>query len=391
MTELAAHAEERWRALLADRWLLGALGLWVAAGALLALVTTRVADWFVMTDELLYERLGISVAQGGSPLPRVHGTAIGNLNQLYPVLIAPLFGGGDVPGSLQAAHLLNAFVMASAAVPAFLLARRVLASGRWAFLVAVLCVALPWIVLASFLLTEVAAYPAFLWAVWAMARAVEARRWRADLLALVLIGVALLARTQLIVLAAAFPVAVCWKRSSSIAAPGARCGGRGARSSLLYGAGALARARARGRRQGGEPARQLRGDGEGRRHPVAARRGVRPARGDARADDWPSSRSCSARRGCSARSPPGGPEAERAFAAVALPTVVLVLLEAASFDLRFGGGLVKDRYAFYAVPLLVVAALAQCRDTSWPRWTSLRRSSSSSPASRPRRCRSTRS
>ena len=124
------------------------------------------------------------------------------------MLIAPLFGGGDVPGSLKAAHLLNAFVMASAAVPAFLLARRVLASGRWAFVVAVLSVALPWIVLASFLLTEVAAYPAFLWAVWAMARAVEARRWRADLLALVLIVVAMLARTQLIVLAAAFPVAV---------------------------------------------------------------------------------------------------------------------------------------------------------------------------------------
>src|SRR3954454_16453820 len=129
MTEVAAQVEERWRTLVADRWLLGAIGLWIAGGGLLALVTTRVADWFVMTDELLYERLGISVAQSGSPLPRVHGTTIGALNQLYPLLIAPLYGSGDVPGSLKAAHLLNAFVMASAAVPAFLLARRVLASG----------------------------------------------------------------------------------------------------------------------------------------------------------------------------------------------------------------------------------------------------------------------
>src|SRR3954454_25036474 len=102
MTEVAAQVEERWRTLLADRWLLGALGLWLAAGALLALVTTRVADWFVMTDELLYERLGISVAQTAVPLPRVHGQTIGNLNQLYPLLLAPLFGGGDVPSALTA-------------------------------------------------------------------------------------------------------------------------------------------------------------------------------------------------------------------------------------------------------------------------------------------------
>src|SRR5439155_18466148 len=133
------------------------------------------------------------VAQSGSPLPRVHGETIGNLNQLYPLLIAPLYGSGDVPGSLQGAHLLNAFLMAFAAVPAFLLARRALGSPRWALLAAFLSVALPWIVLASFLLTEVAAYPAFLWAVWAMTRAVALRRWRADLLALVLIVVAVLA------------------------------------------------------------------------------------------------------------------------------------------------------------------------------------------------------
>ena len=70
MTELAAHAEERWRALarrpLAPR---RARPLARAPAALLALVTTQVADWFVMTDELLYERLGISVAQSGVAAP----------------------------------------------------------------------------------------------------------------------------------------------------------------------------------------------------------------------------------------------------------------------------------------------------------------------------------
>ena len=39
------------------------LAIWLVAGAGLAQVTQRVVDWFVMTDELLYERLAISVAQ----------------------------------------------------------------------------------------------------------------------------------------------------------------------------------------------------------------------------------------------------------------------------------------------------------------------------------------
>jgi hypothetical protein len=30
------------------------VALWLALGAALALITSRVADWFVMTDELLY-------------------------------------------------------------------------------------------------------------------------------------------------------------------------------------------------------------------------------------------------------------------------------------------------------------------------------------------------
>jgi len=46
--------------------------LWLALGACLAAVTGRVADWFVMTDELLYERLALSVDRLHSPLPHVH-------------------------------------------------------------------------------------------------------------------------------------------------------------------------------------------------------------------------------------------------------------------------------------------------------------------------------
>ena len=81
-----------------------------------------------MTDELLYERLAISIAHGRFPLPRVHGESISVLNQLYPLLIAPVYRHGYVPEALHDAHVLNAFLMTSASIPAFLLARRI--TGR---------------------------------------------------------------------------------------------------------------------------------------------------------------------------------------------------------------------------------------------------------------------
>jgi hypothetical protein len=94
------------------------LALWIGASCGLQALTTRAADWFVMTDELFYERLAISIAHGRSPLPRVHETLVPSVNQLYPLLIAPLFGDRLVPHSLHAAHLLNAFVICSACIPA---------------------------------------------------------------------------------------------------------------------------------------------------------------------------------------------------------------------------------------------------------------------------------
>ena len=71
--------------------------LWVALATALALLTSRVVDWYVMTDELLYERLAISIAQQHSPLPHIHGEVIGNINQLYPLLLADLHDARAIP------------------------------------------------------------------------------------------------------------------------------------------------------------------------------------------------------------------------------------------------------------------------------------------------------
>ena len=201
-----------------------------------------------MTDELLYERLAMSVSQLGSPLPHVHGELIPNLNQLYPLLIAPAFSGGLVPGSLDQAHALNAWIMSSACIPAFLLARRVTGRRLLAYALALLTVCLPWIVLSSFLLTEVVGYPAFLWAVLAIQAAIASPSRRNDVLALLGIGLAVFARTQFELLLIVLPVALLAVEVGRGTACARRCAARRARRRIR-------RARA-GRRRAGR-ARQL--------------------------------------------------------------------------------------------------------------------------------------
>src|SRR5438128_5700589 len=185
-----------------------AVALWAGLASGLQALTTRVVDWFVMTDELLYERLAIAVARTGSPLPSVHGQLIPSVNQLYPLLLAPLYRHGLVPDSLHEAHVLNAWVMTSAAIPAFLLARQVSGRGWVALAAALLTACVPWIVLSSFLLTEVAGYPAFLWALLAMQRAVAVPSRRNDAIALLGIALAIFARTQFVVLLLVLPLAL---------------------------------------------------------------------------------------------------------------------------------------------------------------------------------------
>ena len=112
------------------------VALWLVLAGGLAALTSQVADWYVMTDELLYERLAISIVKLGSPLPHIHGELIANVNQLYPLLLAPLFHDRLVPPALHDAHVLNAFVMSSVCLPTFLLARDVTRSKRLSYFVA---------------------------------------------------------------------------------------------------------------------------------------------------------------------------------------------------------------------------------------------------------------
>ena len=50
-----------------------------------------------------------------------------------------------------------------------------------------------------------------------------------------------------------------------------------------------------------------------------------------------------------------------ALATLSVTTIVLLTFEAASFSVRFGGGVVRDRYLFYVAPLLLIGAAAALR------------------------------
>ena len=61
----------------------------------------------------------------------------------------------------------------------------------------------------------------------------------------------------------------------------------------------------------------------------------------------------------------------RAFAWLTVVTVVVLTVEVASFDLRFGGGLLRERYLFYITPLLLCAFAAALSAPRLPRWSLL--------------------
>ena len=302
-----------------------------------------------MTDELLYERLALSIDRLHSPLPHVHGVLIGNVNQLYPLVLAPVFAGGTVTHDVHAAHILNAFVMASAGVPAGLLARRLTGSTAAAALAAVLTVVVPWISLSSFLLTEVVAYPVFLWALLACHRAVTRPSAANDVVALAAIVVAVTARAQLAVLAVALAVAV--------AAHGRGRGHRVLIAGYALGALALLALVAAGHNPLGTYSTTVHGN------PFPLR-------------ILPSLPAHLASIGLGVGLLPfilGGAwlvqkTRRDAFATLATATIVLLTVEVSSYDVRFGGGIVRDRYLFYLAPLFAIAFAAAVFDMPRPAW-----------------------
>jgi len=301
-------------------------------------------------------------------VPHVHDQVVAVLSQLYPLLLAPFFAVYDFPTAFHAAHVFNAPLMASACIPAYLIARLVV-SRPAALAVALLSVTIPWMVLTGVLMTEPAAYPAFLWAVlgclWAIR---DPSRWH-DVFAVLGLVLAVLARTQFVVLAVVLPVAIL---VDALAASPARPAGRrlvdAAVSSVrrhevltiaYLAAGGIAIGIAAVGSLGdalGVYGTTLHGSilpagvwREAATHlnAVAIGCGLVPF---LLGGGWMLATVARPR------------ERDRfSFAVFSLLTIGALAVETASFDLRFGGNIVRDRYLFYLVPLLLAGTAAALR------------------------------
>ena len=176
------------------------------------------APW-IFADELRYSELAKSFASTGHFATRdVPGLGLG---PLYPVLIAPAWAAfSDVPQAYVVAKAINSVLMSLAAVPTYLLARRLLPRS-WSLVAAGLAVAVPSTVYAGTIMTENVFYPLFVAASLGIVAALERPSARRQLGVLALIGLAFLARSQAIALLAAFATAIV-----AVAATDAREGDR---------------------------------------------------------------------------------------------------------------------------------------------------------------------
>lgn len=187
--------------------------LFVLVAAYHALYSVQLRGFLIMTDELQYVKLALSIPQ--SVLPELHGKYFPSYNFIYPLLIAPLgVAIKSMPGLFVAIHVLNPIVIASVVFPTYLLTRQLVSSRLAGLAAALISVAGPWLVFTSLIMTENAAYPAFMWAMLAMQRALAAPGLRRDVVALLGIGFAMSARTQFVVLLPVFFIAIFAERAN---------------------------------------------------------------------------------------------------------------------------------------------------------------------------------
>jgi Dolichyl-phosphate-mannose-protein mannosyltransferase len=188
-------------------------GLWVAlivvaSASLRFVVAARTGAPWIFPDELIYSELARSFAATHTFSVRGDPFSILSYGPLYPIAISPAY---RLSASLTHAYLIvkaiNCVAVSSAAVPAYLLARR-LVSRRSAVFLALLAAALPSSIYSTKVMTESFAYPIFIWAVLAMTSALVRPSRSAQLLALAAIGLAISSRAQMIVLLPAFLLSI---------------------------------------------------------------------------------------------------------------------------------------------------------------------------------------
>lgn len=210
----AELAERTGRVRARGRDLVSAIPAWGWVGALVCLsagVRFGIAQAYpgpwIFHDEIAYSDLGRSLGRTGHfairDVPGDNGFGI-----VYSALIAPAYALFDhVPRAYEAARAINAVVMSLAAVPTYVLARR-LVRPPLALLAAVLALSLPAMAYTTSMMTENAFYPAFVLVALAMYLALERPTILRQLLVFPAILVAFYTRSQGIVFLPALVTAV---------------------------------------------------------------------------------------------------------------------------------------------------------------------------------------
>ncbi len=176
----------------------------LSAAVRIALARRMPAPW-IMVDELIYSELGKSVAADGRFL--VRGVPSSGYGFVYPVLLAPAFRlYASIPDAYAAAKAINACVMSLAAVPAYLLARRLLTPWL-SVAAAALSVAIPSMLYTGTLMTENAFYPVFLLGALLLVLTLERPTRVRQVLLLAACGFAFATRAQAVALVGAALIA----------------------------------------------------------------------------------------------------------------------------------------------------------------------------------------
>jgi hypothetical protein len=136
------------------------------------------------------------------------------LQRIDELILAAPFALFKGPAVFELDHLIQCVLFASAALPVFLIARRVLGRPA-AFFAALLVVIVPWSIVATSFLSEPAAYPAYCWCLYAALRTLRSPSPRNDLFAIATIVIAAFCRDQLFTTALMLPLAIIVYESRS--------------------------------------------------------------------------------------------------------------------------------------------------------------------------------
>jgi uncharacterized membrane protein len=165
----------------------------VSTGVRFGFARHMVGPW-IMIDEIVYSELAKSFAANATFA--VRGVPTSGYGVVYPVLISPAYAlFHSIPTVYSAIKLINSLLMSLAAVPAYLLARRVL-SLRGSLIVAVLAVSVPSTFYAGTVMTENAFYPIFLLVALALVAVLQRPRAVTVVAFLLALGLAYETRAQ---------------------------------------------------------------------------------------------------------------------------------------------------------------------------------------------------